>query len=91
MEIKRSVHIKDGLEYTTVIYGELLVPKPRQTYLHTRSYADMRAEYDLLTCCEVTDEDVMKVALSMEKISKPVIILTPILIVLLTIAFLNII
>lgn len=45
----------------------LVCPNPTEYYRMTRSYDQMKAEYDLLRCNEVTDEDVMKVALGMTK------------------------
>jgi hypothetical protein len=55
-EHKKTVGDK---EITYTLYGELVCPNPTEYYRMTRPYADMRAEYELLTCNTITDEDML--------------------------------
>lgn len=48
---------KSEMEVRIYFNAEMVLPNPTEYYKNTRSYADMRAEYDLLHCNEVTAED----------------------------------
>lgn len=37
----------DGKEITFTVYGELLCPNPMEFYRHTRSYEQIRQEYEM--------------------------------------------
>lgn len=50
--------VDSDLEIRLVYYGELVCPNPREYYKNTRSYDDMRSEYDLLTCYKLTEDEV---------------------------------
>ena len=60
MELTIHKYIKDGLEYTVYLYQGLVCPNPTQTYLNTRSYQDLKDEYELLNCYKITQEDLDK-------------------------------
>lgn len=45
-------------------HGELACPNPREYHRHTRSFDDMRLEYDLLNCHKITDEDLDPISVS---------------------------
>lgn len=47
----------DNLEIRVVYYFGLMIPNPSEFYRNTRSYEDMRMEYDLLNCAKITDEE----------------------------------
>lgn len=66
--IHSSSTVKDGLEYRTFIYGGLMCPNPTEHYKHTQTYEQMRQEYEFLTCNQVTEEDVLKVALAIAQV-----------------------
>lgn len=59
---KSSGKDKDGNEITVYWHGELLCLNPREHYMNTRSYDDMKREYDLLHANEISEEDIMKLA-----------------------------
>lgn len=46
-------------------HGELACPNPTEYYKATRSYEDMRREYDLLNCDKITDEDIIEAMLKL--------------------------
>ena len=61
---------EDGKYEVRVGYtAELMCPNPREAYMRSRTYEQMRAEYDLLHIGEVTEEDLMRVAANMSSSS----------------------
>ncbi len=62
--------LKKVIEVRTFVYAGLMCPNPTEYYRMTRTYEQMKAEHNLLTCNEVTKEDVMKVAVAMAKTSQ---------------------
>jgi hypothetical protein len=71
---KLTVHKfeKDGLEYTAYLYQGLVCPNPTEYYKRTRSYADMRAEYDLLNCHKLTEQEKAKLSNILYDTSQPI-------------------
>lgn len=54
--------VQDGdnqYEVRTLMFGGLACPNPREYYKNTRSYDDMRREYNLLNCGIITDEQIL--------------------------------
>lgn len=54
--------MSDEKEYKLRYYfhGELACPNPREHYKYTRTYEQLRAEYDLLNCDKITNEDILE-------------------------------
>lgn len=64
--VTHTEHIGDW-EIRHGYIGELACPNPRERYMMTRTYEDMRKEYDLLHCGEITEEDMMRIELQMAR------------------------
>lgn len=63
--MNQFVSYNDGdKEVRVMYYMGLWCPNPREYYRNTRSFEQMKQEYDLLTCHQVKEEDVLKVALA---------------------------
>lgn len=58
-ELENAAENKSELEVTCGFYGELVCTNPLESYRMTRSYEDMRREYDLLNLGKYTEEDVL--------------------------------
>lgn len=55
-------------EISSLWYGTLICPNPREHYKNTRSFEQMRLEYDLTHCHEITEEDVELIALRLRMV-----------------------
>ncbi len=64
MKTALNVVVKDGFEYRSYVEQGLVCPNPRERYLRTRSYADLKAEYDLLNCHKLDETDLMYLELA---------------------------
>lgn len=78
--MNQFVSYNDGdKEVRVMYYMGLSCPNPRDYYKNTRSFEQMKQEYDLLTCHQVKEEDVLKVALAVAqaKSKQPQLSITP--------------
>lgn len=71
VDVIKANSVDSQYEIRAYYHGELMCPNPREKYLMTRSYEQMRAEYDLLHCNEVTEEDIMKVYMASQLMPFP--------------------
>lgn len=56
---------KKEYEVRYYFHGELVCPNPTEYYRYTRTYKQMRQEYDLLNCDKITDEDILEAILKL--------------------------
>lgn len=59
---------KKDYEIRYYFHRELLCPNPREHYKNTRTYEQMRQEYELLTCTEITEEDILELYLKLKRL-----------------------
>lgn len=68
-KLRINTFTKNGFEYRTYTYQGLVCPNPIEYYKMTRSYNDLRAEYDLLNCYKLDETDLMHLKLKIAKVS----------------------
>lgn len=59
---------KKDYEIRYYLHGELLCPNPIKTYKNTRTYEQMRQEYELQTCTEFTEEEILDLYLKLKRL-----------------------
>ncbi len=59
--------MNDTKEIRVVYYGQLIIPNPQEHYKNTRSYEQMRFEYELRNAGKITEEDALDLAIKLNK------------------------